>query len=106
MRERIFNPNITHSLPYYKAVLLGLIAGNTENLTHKQIADRFNSLRIKTSAGLEWTSENVKGVFKRLRNHHEYPNKLHRAMLELVYTNELTKKQTLPLFEPRLYDRM
>lgn len=106
MRERIFNPNITHSLSYYKSVLLVLIAGNTENLMHKQITDRFNSLQIKTSAGLEWTSENVKGVLKRLRNHHEYPSKLYRAMLELVYTDELTKEQTLPLFAPRLHDRM
>ena len=106
MRERIFNPNITHSLPYYKSVLTGLIAGHTENLTHKQMADRFNDLKIKTSTGLEWTSENVKGVLKRLRNHREYPSKLHRAMLELVYNDELTKEQTLPLFDFPIQDRM
>lgn len=106
MRERIFNPNITHSLPYYKSVLAGLIAGNTENLTHKQMADRFNDLKIRTSTGLEWSSENVKGVLKRLRNHHKYPSKLYRAMLELVYTDELRKEQTLPLFAPRIHDRM
>jgi hypothetical protein len=106
MRERIFNPSVKHSLGYYKSILLVLIDSNTEGLTYPQIADRLNSLELRTAAGLTWTGENVKGVMKKIRLYRDYPSKIHHAMLELVFCNELTVKQTLPLFEHRRHGCM
>jgi hypothetical protein len=106
MRPRIFNPNTTHSLGYYKSVLLVLIDGNADGLTYPQIADRLNGLEIKTAAGLAWSAENVKGVLKKIRLYREYPSKIHHALLELVFNNELTVKETLPLFQHRRHGTM
>lgn len=106
MRPRIYNPNVRHSNEYYHSVLNELIAGNRDNLTYLQIADNLNSQDIKTSGGLSWTAENVKGVLRKLRLYKEFPSKIHHALLELVFNQDLELKDTLPLFKSRLHGIM
>ena len=106
MRPRIYNPNTRHSNEYYHSVLNQLIAGNRENLTYLQIADNLNTLGITTSGGLAWTAANVKGVLRKLRLYREFPSKIHHALLELVFNQELELKETLPLFKSRLHGTM
>ena len=106
MRPRIFNPNVRHSLTYYKSVLDVLIATNAENKTYAEIAVHLNNLEIKTSGGLTWTPENVKGVLRKIRLYKEMPSKISQALLELVFTNELELRATLPLFKSRLHGTM
>lgn len=101
MRDRKFNPNVSHSLGYYKSVLLVLIDSNNEGLSYLQIAERLNALEIKTAGGLSWTAENAKQTLKKIRLYRDYPSKIHHALLELVFNNELTVKQSLPLFAHR-----
>ncbi|MDO8774304.1 MAG: hypothetical protein Q7K57_37445 [Burkholderiaceae bacterium] len=101
MRPRIFNPNVRHSTEYYKSVLVVLIAGTTDNLTNVQIAEKLNDHDIKTSGGLVWTAENVKGVLRKIRLNKEFPSKIYQAFLELIFTGELTIKASLPLFASR-----
>ena len=98
MRERIYNPNTTHSKEFYATVIQILITSNQDNLTNQQTAGRLNSLEIKTAAGLLWSPENVKGVLKKLRHHEEYPSRLHHNLLLLVYYGVFTVAETLPLF--------
>lgn len=101
MRPRIFNPNVRHTIEYYKSVLVALIAGTTDNLTNAQIADRLNSHDIKTSGGLVWTAENVKGILRKIRLNKEFPSKIYQALLELTFMGELTVKESMPLFANR-----
>lgn len=106
MRARIHNPNVTHSTEYYHRVLNLLIVGNRDNLTYLQIADSLNAKEIKTSGGLEWTALNVKGVLRKLRLYKEFPSKIHHALLELIFNNQLSLKASLPLFQSRLHGTM
>lgn len=106
MRPRKFNPNTRHSNEYYRRVLNLLIAGNRDNLTYLQIAESLNAEEIPTSGGLLWSAENVKGVLRKLRLYKEFPSKIHHALLELVFANELTLRETLPLFKSRLHGTM
>jgi hypothetical protein len=96
-----YSRKTTHSLTYYKSVILILLEGLHKNLTHQAIADRLNGEQILTPTGLIWTATIVKETLKKLRLHHEYPNKLHHAVLELIYVGQLTVKQTLILFQQR-----
>ena len=106
MRPRKYNPNTRHSNEYYHSVLNLLIAGNRDNLTYLQIAESLNAQDIKTSGGLTWSAENVKGVLRKLRLYKEFPSKIHHALLELVFNQELELKDTLPLFKSRLHGIM
>nr|WP_315428105.1 hypothetical protein [uncultured Albidiferax sp.] len=106
MRPRVYNPNTTHSDSYYHSVLKQLIAGTNENLTYQQMADGLNAQDIKTSGGLSWSAENVKGVLRKLRLHREMPSKIHHALLHLVFNQELSLKETLPLFKTRSHGMM
>ena len=101
MRERIYNPNTTHTKKFYTLLIQALITSNQDNLTNQQTAERLNSLEIKTAAGLLWSTENVKGVLKKLRHHEEYPSRLHHNLLVLVYSGIFTVAETLPLFTLR-----
>jgi hypothetical protein len=96
-----YSRKTTHSLTYYKSVILVLLAGLHKNLTHQSIADRLNTEKILTPTGLTWTASVVKETLKKLRLHHEYPSKLYHALLELAYVGELTVKQTQILFQQR-----
>ena len=106
MRDRIYNPAVRHSNAYYRSVLNQLIIGNRDNLTYLQIAANLNDLEIATPAGLTWTADNAKGTLRKLRLWREFPSKMHYALLELIFTNELQFKDTLPLFRPRLSGTM
>ena len=106
MRPRIYNPNTRHSNEYYHSVLNLLIAGNRDNLTYLQIAGSMNAQDIKTSSGLLWTAENVKAVLRKLRLYKEFPSKIHHALLELVFDNQLELRDTLPLFQSRPHEAM
>ena len=106
MRPRVYNPNVRHSNDYYFSVLNLLIAGNRDNLTYLQIAESLNAQDIKTSGGLLWKAENVKGVLRKLRLYKEFPSKIHHALLELIFAEKLELKESLPLFKSRLHGTM
>lgn len=106
MRPRIYNPNVRHSNEYYHRVLNLLIAGNRDKLTYLQIAESLNAAELPTSGGLLWSAENVKGVLRKLRLYKEFPSKIHHALLELIFCNELTLRESLPLFKSRLHGIM
>ena len=101
MRVKTYGTKTAHSLPYYKSLLLVLIAGIEEGLSYQQTADRLNALQILTPTGLEWLADGCKQAHKKLIHSATYPSKLHYALLELVYQGELTVKQSLCLFQPR-----
>jgi hypothetical protein len=105
-KKEKYSRKTVHSLAYYKSVLLILIAGLTAFQTHQQIAERLNNAVLLTPTGKPWTASIVKESLKKLRLHRDYPNKLHHALLELIYAGELTVKQTLILFQHRSADCM
>jgi hypothetical protein len=71
--------------------------GLQNGLTNHDIAVRLNHMALPTPTGSQWTSESVKGLFKRLKHHTRYPTKFYNAMLECVYWGEMTQAQTVPL---------
>jgi hypothetical protein len=93
--------NTRLSPAYYESVLRLLIACNTDAMTYAAMAETLNKQGITSPTGLQWTSEIVKQLMKKLRNYRLYPSFIHQSLLELVFEGKLTLKETLPLYQTR-----
>lgn len=97
----MFLPSVSHSDQYYLALLTALISAVKAGFTDRQIADYLNSRAILSPSGKPFTSNSVSQILKKLRNHKEYPSRLHKALLQLVFDGKLTAPETYILFQPR-----
>lgn len=87
--------NITHPLSYYKNVLIVLIEGVRCSTRYEIIAVLMNRAGITTATGSEFTTETVRDTLKSIRRR---TGPHYRAMLELVFSGDLTAYQCKPLF--------
>jgi hypothetical protein len=94
-----YHPRVTHSLPYYHAVLLVFIEGLTAKKTYQQIADLLNLKGLLSPSGKHWSPSSVKQAIFKLRNHKIVPSRLHTALLQLCFDGTLRPSQTFVLFE-------
>ncbi len=97
----MFLPSVHHSDQYYLALLSALISAVKAGFTDRQIADYLNSRAILSPSGKPFTPNAVSQILKKLRNHKEYPSKIHKALLLLCYEGRLSAPDTYILFQPR-----
>lgn len=97
----MFTSSILHSDNYYLALIRTLIRGLTDGLTDRQIAASLNEAGILAPSGVPYTPTAVTQTLKKLRNHKEYPSKIHKVLLELVFDGVLAAPATYILFKPR-----
>jgi len=96
--------NNTRQAPeYYTEVLRILIATNADAKTYPAMAEALNAQNIKTPTGLIWSGEIVKQLMKKLRNYKLYPSFIHQHLMQLIFEEKLTLRETLPLFKSRLH---
>lgn len=91
---------------YYQNVIRILIDANTQSLSRQATADKLNSHHLLTPTGLVWTATHVTQAGKKLRNTDKYGSKLHYAFLELILDGVFTVKESLPLFQHKLYETL
>ena len=95
--------NSRQSPEYYSSVLRILIDANADAKTYPAMAEMLNAQNIATPTGLQWTGEIVKQLMKKLRNYRLYPSFIHQHLMQLIFEEKLTLRETLPLFKSRLH---
>ena len=95
--------NSRQSPEYYTAVLRILLDCNADAMTYPAIAGVLNAQNIKTPTNLQWSGEIVKQLMKKLRNYKLYPSFIHQHLMQLIFEEKLTLRETLPLFKSRLH---
>lgn len=101
MHQRVYLPRTIHSDHYYLAVLKTLIHGLNAGFTDRELANTLNASAILSPVGKPWTPNAVKMALRKLRHHRDFPSRLHRALLMLVYDGKLTAPETYILFQKR-----
>jgi uncharacterized protein YciW len=97
----MFTTTVRHSDSYYLAVLKTLIRCLSAGFTDSQTATALNDLAILSPIGRPFTANTVTQILKKIRLHKEYPNKLHKALLQHCFDGNLNAADTLILFQPR-----
>lgn len=93
--------NVLHSDSYYLSLLKNLIRCLNAGFTDRQTSQELNSLAILSPASKPFTPNTVTQILKKLRNHREYPSRLHKALLLLCFEGKLNAAETLILLQPR-----
>lgn len=99
IESRAFPTTVTHTLGYYKRVLLALIDGLNKNLTHTDIAAMLNRQGLLTPTGLKFKSQIVKEVLKKIRLNKEYSSRFHNKLLQLIVAGEISIASAMILFK-------
>lgn len=86
---------------YYESVLRHLIQMNNKTFTYSEMATHLNELEILTPTGLQWHSDHIKNLLKKLRNFKTTPSFIAQHLLEMIFEDKLTLKESLPLFQSR-----
>jgi hypothetical protein len=97
----MFTPSVLHSDIFYLTLIRALIRGLNDGLTDRQIAASLNEAGILAPSGIPYTPNAVTQTLKKLRNHKEYPSKIHKVLLQLVFDGLLAAPATYILFKPR-----
>ena len=100
MHDRFHN-NTRRPDAYYEQVLRILIACNASAMTYAAMALQLNSQNIPTPTGLQWEAEHIKQLLKKVRNYRLYPSRIGQHLLQLIFEQKLTMKESLPLFKSR-----
>ena len=103
---KTYNNNSRRPSAYYELVINHLIRMNNDTLTYAAMATELNALDIPTPTGLQWNSEHIKNLLKKLRTYKTKPSFIAQHLLELVFEHKLTIKETLPLFKSRRHGVM
>lgn len=96
-----FHPRVTHSLPYYLRLILMLVQGLAAKQTDREVAQLLNANAVLSPSGKPWTTTAVSAALFKLRNFRTHPNRIHSAMLQLIFDGYLKASQVGILFEPR-----
>lgn len=93
--------HVLHSDTYYLTLLKTLIRCLNAGFTDRQTSQELNNLAILSPALKPFTPNTVTQILKKLRNHADYPSKLHKALLQLCFDQKLNAADTLILFANR-----
>ena len=97
--DKIYHNNTRRPDAYYEQVLRILIACNTDAMTHAAMAAELNSQDIPTPTGMTWTAEHIRQLLKKTRNYKLYPSRIGQHLMQLIFEEKLSMKETLPLFK-------
>lgn len=95
------HPRTTLSIDYYHRLISFLIKYVNVGLSDQDIAGNFNSIAFLAPSGKPFTANIVRQILRKLRNHQDYPSKIHKALLQLVFEGRLSAPDTYCLFAPR-----
>jgi Recombinase len=101
--DKRYHNNTQRPAAYYEQVLRILIACNAEAMSYSAMAIQLNAQAIPTPTGLQWTSEHIKQLLKKLRAYKLYPSHIHQHLMELIFEGTLSVKESLPLLQSRRY---
>lgn len=93
-----------HSLAYYRLVLITLIDGLKEGLTHSALAQRLNAALLPAPSGARWSATSLKAGLFKLRHPDEFPSRLYAAMTRLVFVGLLTRDECSVLIQHRGFE--
>ena len=96
-----FHPRTQHSLPYYNRLILMLVQGLTNKQTDREIADLLTANGVPSPSGRPWSTTAVSSALFKLRHFRTHPNRIHSALLQLIFDGYLKPSQVGILFEPR-----
>ena len=99
--QKTYHSNTKRPDAYYEEVLRILIACDTDAMSYAATAAQLNAKHIPTPTGLQWGSEHIKQLLKKLRNYRLYPSRIASRLLELIFEGKLTMTEALPLFLSR-----
>lgn len=97
--SRKYPTTVTHTIFYYKRVLLALIDGLNRNLTHADIATELNEQGLLTPTGLKFKGQIIKEILKKLRLNKEYSSRFHNKLLQLIVAGEISIASAMILFK-------
>lgn len=97
----MYPPNFLHSHDYYLVLIKTLIRSLNAGFTDRQTSQALNDLAILSPVGRPFTEIGIRQLLKKLRNHRDYPSKIHRALLQLVFDGKLLAPETYILFRQR-----
>ena len=97
--QHIYHNNTKRPDAYYEELLQILIACHA--MPYAATAAQLNAEQIPTPTGLQWSSEHIKQLLKKLRNYRVYPSRIASRLFELIFEGKLTMPEALPLFQPR-----
>ena len=99
--QKTYHNNTKRPDAYYEEVLSIIIACNADAMSYSATAAKLNAKHIPTPTGLQWSSEHIKQLLKKLRNYRLYPSRIASRLLELIFEGKLTMTEALPLFQSR-----
>lgn len=99
--QKTYHNNTKRPNAYYEEVIRILITCNADAKSYASTAAQLNAEHIPTPTGLQWSSEHIKQLLKKLRNYRLYPSRIASRLLELIFEGKLTMTEALPLFQSR-----
>ena len=85
-----------------EAVLRLLIQHLNAGASHATIATLLNAEGLRQPKGEPYTAESVTRSLYLLRDNKRYPTRLYRTLLELVFAEQMTVKESQILFHKRV----
>lgn len=99
-----YHTRTTHSLAYYRLVLITLIDGIKDGLTHSALAKRLNDALLPAPSGSRWSATSIKAALYKLRHPDDFPSRLYAAMTRLVFVGMLTREECSVLVTHRGFE--
>lgn len=93
--------NFLYDNDFYISIIRKLISCLNAGYTDAQTAKALNDSAILSPAGRPFTPNAVNQILKKIRNHKEYPSRIHKALLQACFDGQLNAADTLILFQPR-----